>query len=131
MSISKILIAAVSGWLLLAGCIRRPARENLGSLPPYNLPDGTYEGVSRDSVMGKPVEAKVVLTLKKGRIIDIRVLAGKSLTAGVDTIIPARILRYQTPYVDVVTGATTSSEMIMKAASKALIEARKKRVGRK
>jgi uncharacterized protein with FMN-binding domain len=97
------------------------------ALPPYNLPDGRFTGSADEEIMGKQVAATVEVTLEKGRIIRVKVLDSASLMAGVDSLIPARILQYQTPHVETVTGATASADIVMKAARNALLEARKQR----
>jgi len=113
--------------LTVAVCMKPAKGPTTSPLPPYNLPDGRFTGSAAEELMGKQVAATVVLTLKKGRIITVEVIEGVSLIAGVDSLIPARILQYQTPHVETVTGATASADIVMKAARNALLEARKKR----
>lgn len=121
-----VLILALA--VFAVGCSRSPGTRVVTALPPYDLPDGVYTGSADEEIMGKQVAATVELTLADGRITLVEVVDGLSLIAAVDSLIPARIIRYQTPDVEAVTGATASAEIIMKAAKNALIEARKRRV---
>lgn len=83
--------------------------------------DGIFEGQAK----GGPVSADVRITVKAGRIETIEVLKhdcwkGKRAVP----IIPNRIIEKQSTSVDVVSGATTSSKVIMNAVQAALEKAR-------
>ncbi|MFC2076861.1 FMN-binding protein [candidate division KSB1 bacterium] len=123
-----VFCALVVSLLLLFPVCMKPPGPSISSLPPYDLPDGDYSGFASEEIMGKQVAARVELTLEAGRITRLKVLEGTSLIAGVDSLIPERIMRYQTPDVEAVTGATASADIIMRATKRALMEARKKRV---
>jgi uncharacterized protein with FMN-binding domain len=88
-------------------------------ISPINLAkvaDGVYEGSFGDFV----VSAKVAVTVKNHRIAQIKILdqsCGPGYEA-LDTV--NRILKAQTPKVDAVTGASSSSRSIMIAINRAL-----------
>ena len=86
------------------------------------LKDGVYTG----SYSNWPNGAKVEVTVKGGRIEHVEVLRHFSSWKGwdVNTIIPQRIVEAQSTRVDVVSGATNSSVVVMNAAEKALEKAR-------
>jgi thiamine biosynthesis lipoprotein len=101
------------------------------------LLDGTYHGKNTSGVL-----VEVAVTVESGRIADIQVLEYKeisSIRAGKPTevekeawetsqqtvleIIPERIIEKQSTEVDIVTGATMTSETIMDAVEDALVKA--------
>jgi uncharacterized protein with FMN-binding domain len=78
--------------------------------------DGTYEGEQK----GMPVSAKVTVTVKSGRLESVTVLKhthgpGKGAEAIIDRVIAAQSLT-----VDAVSGATSSSRVMLKAIETAL-----------
>ena len=129
MKIRSTLSLLVMALMAAAVCVKPPPGPVTSALPPYDFPDGVYIGSAEGEMMSKQVAATVELTLVAGRITSLKILEGVSLIAGVDSLIPQRIIKYQTPDVEAVSGATASADIIMKAARRALIEARKKRTG--
>ena len=137
---SMALIAA-----LTLGC-QKEATVPQPSLPAESLPtvtesrillDGTYQGKSLSGVL-----VEVEVTVASGRIADIEVIEYKeisSIHAGKPTdiekesweasrnvvleTIPERIIEKQSTAVDIVTGATMTSETIMAAVEDALVKA--------
>jgi len=88
---------------------------------PGALKDGTYRGSAR----GYEAPVQVEVTVKKGKITAARVLAHKESAPGKSIkIVPARIVAKRSAKVDAVTGATVTSNAIMKAAGAALEKAR-------
>jgi uncharacterized protein with FMN-binding domain len=80
--------------------------------------DGVYAG----SFSNGPNGAKVEVTITDGRIESVRVVRHFSSWKGwkVNEIIPRRIVAAQSTRVDVVSGATNSSIVVMNAAQKAV-----------
>ncbi|MEE4264359.1 MAG: FMN-binding protein [Desulfobacteraceae bacterium] len=104
---------------LLSACQMAPI---IGSdIEGTPLKDGVYEG----SFSNGPNGAKVEVTIVDGRIEAVKVLRHFSSWKGwaVDETIPRRIVDSQSTRVDVVSGATNSSIVVMNAAQKALEKA--------
>lgn len=108
----------------IIGCVsiqsRAPTPINISSLE-----DGVYIGSCRRFLSS----AKVVVSIKKGRIEDIKILEKFSTPIGTKayTIIPQRIINKQSIDIDAVAGATLSSETIKKAVLDALQKGKFKR----
>jgi uncharacterized protein with FMN-binding domain len=84
------------------------------------LKDGVYEG----SYTGGPNKAFVKVTIENNKIIEIRIIEHWTLKGKkADLIIPVRILENQRTDVDVVSGATNSSIVIMNAVQRAIEKA--------
>jgi len=78
--------------------------------------DGVYEGE-----YSKTVKTKVKVTVENTRIKDIELIDYKGWRDhDASVIIPQRIIKKQNPRVDIITGATESSEVIMTAVERAL-----------
>lgn len=82
------------------------------------LKDGIYIGKNRIFI----VYAKLKVTVKNGKIADIKILRKFSSWKGKKAykIIPRRIVQKQSLDVDAVTGATISSENVKRAVADAL-----------
>jgi Uncharacterized protein conserved in bacteria len=78
--------------------------------------DGTYIG----SYDAKIISAKVSVTVKDGKITDIKLLEHKYEKGGPAVAVVDEILKAQSLDVDVVSGATNSSKTILKAVENAL-----------
>lgn len=81
-----------------------------------NVADGTYSGCS-DAIL---VSAEVKVRVENGRIKDIELIRhdhGRGETA---EVIPQRVLNAQSLDVEMVTGATSSCKVILKAIENAL-----------
>lgn len=84
------------------------------------LIDGIYEG----SFKGGLNSAKVKVTIKDQKIINIEIMKHDALKGKkAEPIIPKRIIEKQSTNVDAVTGATNSSHVIMNAVQKAIEKA--------
>jgi uncharacterized protein with FMN-binding domain len=109
-------------WVLLAFAAGCQTAAIIGSaVEDRPLRDGVYTG----SYSNWPNGAKVRVTVKDGRIESVEVVRHFSSWKGwpVNTIIPQRIVETQSTRVDVVSGATNSSVVVMNAAEKALEKA--------
>ena len=84
------------------------------------LVDGVYEG----SYKAGPNKAVVKVTIKDKRLVTIDIVKHRAWRGKkAESIIPMRIIEYQSTKVDVVTGATNSSRVIMNAVHKAIEKA--------
>jgi len=103
--------------LSLAGCFADDInRLIVADVSPSSVKDGTYEGKQAN----KPITAKVEVVVKDGAIAAIKVLEhihgpGHGAEAIVDRVITAQSLK-----VDLVSGASLSSKVMLKAIETAL-----------
>lgn len=112
--ISSCLLAAI----LLAGCTEIKALKALQveNISPSSVKDGTYEGDQDNKI----VTAKVSVTVKDGRIVDVKLLAHThGPNHGAEAIV-GKVLERQSLMVDAVSGSTYSSKVILKAIESAL-----------
>jgi uncharacterized protein with FMN-binding domain len=86
------------------------------------LRDGTYTGQS----LGYVGDVTVAVTIRKGRITDVRVQHQEKIDQKATTIIPQRIIAAQSLKVDGITGATVTYDAIIDGALQALKRARLK-----
>jgi len=112
-------IIPVMVCMFLLGCHAAPITG--GGLEGKKLIDGVYEGSYRNG----PNSAAVKITIRESRITDVKLVRHMASWKGkrADVIIPQRITAEQSTRVDVVSGATNSSIVIMNAAQKALEKA--------
>lgn len=116
--LAPLLILCILTSFLTTGCkeLERINDITIGEVNLSLLPDGSYEW-QEDYTL---VTARVLVTIKSGRIVDIQLREHKhGPKHGAEVIIP-RILAAQSLAVDVVTGATGSSKVILKAVENAL-----------
>lgn len=88
----------------------------IGDVDVSGIKDGTYVG----SYDARIISATVSVTVKDGRMTEIRLLDHKYDRGGSAEAIVDDILKEQSLDVDVVSGATNSSKTIMKAVENAL-----------
>jgi uncharacterized protein with FMN-binding domain len=82
-----------------------------------SLKDGVYEGIYR----GGPNSARVMVTIENNKIADIELKSHAAwMGKKAEEIILERIIEQQTTDVDVVSGATNSSIVIMNAVQEAV-----------
>ena len=116
-------VDAVSGATVTSGAIRRAARRALAkSYGPVfkELPDGTYDGKSKGYVQ----DVTVRLVIRGGWILQAAVVGHRESRPGAAAReVPAAITDNQSTKVDAVSGATVTSQAIMKAADQALKKA--------
>ena len=91
------------------------------SLASAKLRDGTYIGRAPAYAEAKDMEAK--LTIRSGKITDIQLTHQEKIELNATKIIPQQIIAKQSLKVDVVTGATVTSQAIIDAAYQALKKA--------
>jgi uncharacterized protein with FMN-binding domain len=92
------------------------AKVEIGDIDLSKVKDGTYEG----SYDARIISAAVSVTVKDGKITDVRLLEHKNDRGGSAEAIVDDILKEQSLDVDVVSGATNSSMTILKAVENAL-----------
>lgn len=119
----RILILCLFPPLLLSGCrvlSEIEKAKNLTITTPLltALTDGTYRGTYSAGV----VSAAVRIGLKQGRITSVTLLEHQHGRGGAAEKIVDRIVAAQSLEIDVITGATVSSKVILKAAQNALEE---------
>jgi uncharacterized protein with FMN-binding domain len=86
------------------------------------IADGVYRGESLG--YGKPLRAFV--TMKGGRITNIRLQHEEKIEQGATKSVPAQIIERQSLNVDAITGATVTVQAIVEATYRALSSARKR-----
>jgi len=103
----------------LFGCHAAPITGD--DLEGKKLIDGVYEGSSRNG----PNSAAVKVTIYEGRIAEVKLVGHMASWKGkrADILIPQRITAEQSTRVDVVSGATNSSIVIMNAVQTAVEKA--------
>jgi uncharacterized protein with FMN-binding domain len=111
----------MSLFLFALGCASTPTPKR----GPFNsdfVTDGVYEG----SATIWPVKAVVKVTVENRRIARIDILEHRTMLGGpAEEVIPAKIIEKQSTDVDVVSGATMSSDAIMNAVQLAIERASK------
>jgi uncharacterized protein with FMN-binding domain len=100
--------------------------NQLADLPISNVdiskaPDGTYTG----NYQVFPVTVEVEVTIKNHEITGIELVKHRSGQGAPAEVIPGKVVEAQTLEVDVVSGATYSSKVILKAIENALDNANK------
>ncbi len=114
----SIALGAILGGSL-AACITSPQG---GPVPLEGLADGAYQAKS----VSFPNAATVRVTVQDGRLTEVELVTHNASPIGhrVDEVLPAQMIERQSTLVDAVSGATSSSNVIMDAAGKALDQAR-------
>lgn len=113
-----ILFAAVLIIFFVAHVYSKNTLKDVtvANLDPKDLPDGTYSGEATI----KPVIAKVTVTVAEGKIADVQVLEHQTGLGKKAEVITSEIVHQQSLQVDAVSGATLSSQAILKACEDAL-----------
>jgi uncharacterized protein with FMN-binding domain len=115
-------IVAVFLFLFLTGCATTPP-VSTGKVDHPRLVDGVYEGSYRSG----PVKARVRVFIEDQRISNIELIEHSTWKGKeAEAIIPDRIVQEQSTEVNVVSGATKSSRVIMNAVQNAVDKAKKK-----
>lgn len=86
-----------------------------------NIPDGNYDG----SYIAFPIDVEVVVTVDNHKISNIDLVKHTNGQGKMAESILGRVIENQTLQVDVVTGATYSSKVILKSIENALNDASK------
>ena len=94
---------------------------SLAALSTAKLHDGAYSANALGYADGK--EITVTVTIRGGKMADIKVVHQEKIDLGASKIIPQRIVTQQSLKVDAVTGATVTSQGIIDGTFKALKQA--------
>lgn len=119
-----VLGLALAGALVLPSCSTQEQikvrRMEIGRPMLSGLKDGRYEG----RYAYGSFEYAVEVGMTSGRLTDIKILANRDTShARQAEAVLASIIAAQSPDVDAVTGATTTSKALMKAVENALTAA--------
>jgi uncharacterized protein with FMN-binding domain len=119
-----IVLLAIAAAILAGTLIMKNINANLSGLSEMKiavidmskLKNGTYEG----SYKVFPVEAQVRVTVKDGAASDIKLIKHITGQGQAAESIPEKVVKAQSLDVDIVSGATYSSKVILKAIEIAL-----------
>jgi len=139
-SATAVVLASAMTASALAGCSSKPAETTAAATEAATTAaateaadaakgeagaDGTYEGTAVGQG-GESNPVKVAITLKDGKIADVKI-EGPGETDGIGTkaieAFPAEMIERNTVEVDAISGATITSKAIVEAATAALAEA--------
>lgn len=124
----KVLITILTAVLVISGIIgvryltsvndykKQVANMNISNIDLSKIPDGTYAG----SYGVTFVEAEVKVTVKDHKITGIDIVKHKNGKGAPAEVITDRVVKAQSLDVDTVTGATSSSKVILKSIENAL-----------
>lgn len=117
-AIAVIIIAAVGICILsVVGNYRRQVDAiSISDVNLTDVPDGVYEGSCKTLL----VSADVKVTVQDHQIKEIELVRHDHGQGSSAEVIPDRILEAQSLEVDIVSGATASSKVILKAVENAL-----------
>jgi uncharacterized protein with FMN-binding domain len=117
-TVALVLIVMFLGMgILNALSLNRYRTMEISRVTPDDLPDGIYPGQAADSSFTYQVE----VTVEDGFISSIKtVKTRESLYARYAEGVFERVMNQQTPGVDTITGATTTSKVLLKAVENAL-----------
>lgn len=113
-----IILVCIAAGFYFTGCeaIEEIEKLTIEDISIHAVGDGDYKG-SQDNF---PVTAEVLVTVKDGRITEIKLLGHSHGPGhGADEIVE-RVIAKQSLKVDAVTGASYSSKVVLKAIEKAL-----------
>ena len=120
-----IILGVIIGAKLFMNSIEANMKEltvlTIPNVDITNAEDGTYEG----SYEVFPVAAKVKVTLENHKIKAIELIEHKNGQGKAAEVLPDKVVEAQTLDVDIVSGATYSSKVILKAIENALNSADK------
>ncbi len=105
--------------IMLRGFSKEIAKVSINNINLANIEDGDYTG---EFNFNEAVGAKVEVTVKNNRIINIEILEHKTGMGSKAEAITNSVLDAQSLEVDFISGATGSSTVILKAIENALEE---------
>lgn len=127
-NVKKIVFSAVCIVILVVGIIggkylisvqkyKKAIRElKISNVDLSKVSDGKYTGSYDVGYVG----AKVAVTVKNNKIVDITLLSHKNERGKPAEVIPEKVVKAQSLQVDTISGATNSSKVILKAIENAL-----------
>lgn len=120
-----ILILIVILSIILIGCkdpeeaLREIKMVKVENIDFSKLKEGQYRGKYQFDV----IKVEVLVNVKGQRIENIEILKHRNLKGRKAEVLPKRVLEEQTLNVDIISGATFSSKVILKAIENALKKA--------
>lgn len=114
--IAAVIIIGILGFNTISNSLDDLMAMKIGDVDLTQVPDGTYTG----SYQKFPVSATVAVTVKNHKIDDIKLLEHKNGQGAPAESIPGEVIKKGTLQVDIVSGATYSSKVILKAIQNAL-----------
>ncbi len=126
-AVSLIIVSLlVVGYVVVSGIMARfeSSMQELAATPLQEvdlarIPDGTYTG----SFTVLPVSAEVTVVVENGTLADIELVKHGHGRGAQAEVIPSRVIDAQSLAVDAVSGATYSSQVILRAIEDALVNA--------
>lgn len=100
---------------------KQVAEITISNVDLAKIGDGTYTG----SFKVFPVSAEVKVTVKNHSITQIELVKHKNGQGSAAEVIPAKVVEAQSLDVEIISGATSSSKVILKAIENALLSANK------
>lgn len=121
MAVLVIVIIGVIIGIMAVKSYMNNFTQTISEITIYNVDlskvsDGTYSG----SYKAFPVAAKVKVTVKGHKITGIDLVKHENGQGTAAEVIPEHVVEAQTLDVDIITGATASSKVILKAIENAL-----------
>jgi uncharacterized protein with FMN-binding domain len=112
------MLACIVGAIAISGCqaTERIERLEIKDVVLSTVKDGDYQSAQNYF----PVTAKVLVSVRKGRIVDIKLLSHRHGPGHGAEAILQRVMDRQSLAVDAVSGATYSSKVVLKAIESAL-----------
>ncbi|MEO1768514.1 FMN-binding protein [Candidatus Enterococcus ferrettii] len=118
--VTGLIIVLAAGCLIFFGATiySKSMLKNvaIAKVDPRELPDGTYSG----EASLKPVIAKVNVTIAEGKISAVQITEHQTGLGKKAETIASEIVDKQSLQVDAISGATMSSQAILKACENAL-----------
>jgi len=112
-----LILAAAAMFIAGSMSLDRYRSMEIGHVEPSLLPDGVYFGEATDGSFTYRVRVR----LERGLMVDIRTDRNRdSLYARVAEGVFAKAINLQSPRADAITGATTTSKVLLKAVENAL-----------
>lgn len=111
-----IILAIIGAKAYIEANMVRVAGMSMSDVDLSKTEDGVYSG----SYKAFPVAAEVEVTINNNRITNIELKKHNNGQGSQAEIIPAKVIEAQTLEVDIVSGATYSSKVILKAIENAL-----------
>jgi len=116
LAVAVVMVAAAGGYFLIDHNLKQLASVSIPQIDPAALGDGVYEG----SYSVFPVSAKVEVTISGHKIVNIVIKEHKNGKGSTAEVLPQNVMEAQSLQVDVVSGATYSSKVILLAIEDAL-----------
>lgn len=113
-----LVVGIIGGKYLISVQKYKKAIEGLkiSNVDLSKISDGKYTGSCDVGYLG----AKVAVTVKNNKIVDITLISHKNDRGKPAEVIPEKVVKAQNLQVDTISGATNSSKVILKAIENAL-----------